>query len=325
MLLSLAKESFRDWGEDKAERLGAALAYYAIFSIGPLLLIATAMAGFFLGEAAVRGELASRLKSQIGDSGAEVVSTIVQNASKPATGIIATVIGLVMLLLAASGLFGHLKDALNTIWEVAPAKGGGVIQMVFAQALQFIMVLVIGVLLLASLLVNSLLAALSDLLKSVLPGGALPWQILGFVVTIGMVILVFALIYKVLPDVVIQWRDVWIGATITAVLFVLGQLLLSLYLGLANPGTAFGAAGSLVVLLVWIYYSAQIVFFGAEVTQVYATEYGSGITPKKGAEFVTEEKRAQQGLGSSATGRKTKRERRKGATGSERLASPWFK
>jgi membrane protein len=322
-LFTLVKDAFKDWQKDKAARLGAALAYYAIFSIGPLVLIMTAIAGLVFGEEAARGQIASSLDGTLGRSGAEMVQTIVQGASKPAAGIIATVVGAVTLLLGASGLFGQLQDSLNTIWDVMPRPGAGIMAMLKNRGLTFLMVLFAGLLLLASLVANSVLAAIGDVLKQYLPGGALIWQILGYVISLGIIILLFAMVYRFLPDVHLKWSDVWLGAIVTAVLFVLGQVALGFYLGLTNFSSTYGAASSIVVLLVWIYYSAQILFFGAEVTQVYARDYGSGIRPKQHAMFVAEAVRAEQGMAGKGA-KAQKADARLKAERREPRKSPWF-
>lgn len=323
-IFNLVKLAFKDWQQDKAARLGAALAYYAIFSIGPLILIMTAIAGFVFGDEAARGQITSNLQGTLGQSGAQMVETIVKGASKPSTGIIATVIGVVTLLLGASGLFGQLQDSLNTIWGVMPKPGAGIMAMIKARVLTFLMVLFAGLLLLASLVANSVLAAAGGVIKDYLPGGALIWQLVGYAVSLGILVLLFAIIYRFLPDLHIAWSDVWIGSIVTTVLFIIGQIALSLYLANNNFGSTYGAASSIVILLVWIYYSAQILFFGAEVTQVYAREHGSGINPKENAILLTTEDRAGQGLPTKGDG-KEKREGKRERGPREPRMSPWFR
>jgi membrane protein len=274
-ILELLKETFSEWSKDKASRLAAALAYYTIFSVGPLLLVIIAMVGLVFGEEAARGQIAGVLDRVVGRDSAELIQEIVKNAAKPGASIIATVIGVATLLLGAAGIFGQLQDALNTIWDVPPRERGGILDMLKQRLPAFIMVLGVGLLLLASLLVNSTLAVLGDFLSNNLPGGSLLWQIVNFGISLGIMTLLFAMIYKVLPDTHVAWGDVWIGAAITALLFTLGQIALGFYLGIADVGSAYGAAGSLVSVLVWIYYSAQIFLFGAEFTQVYARMRGS--------------------------------------------------
>lgn len=319
-IFGLLKDAFKDWGEDKATRLGAALAYYTIFSIGPLLVVAIAVAGFVFGEEAASGQIVGTIGGVVGESGATMIQEMVKSASKPGAGIIATVIGLATLLLGASGLFGQLKDALNTIWEVQPKPGLGFIGALKKNFLSFGMVVGTGFLLMVSLVLSAALAAVGDLLEGTLPGGPLLWQVLNYIISFGVVTLLFAIIFKVLPDVKIPWKNVWIGAAVTSLLFVIGQIVLGFYFGISDPGSAFGAAGSLVLILVWIYYSALILFFGAEITQVYAAKHGSPVEPSEDAEWITEEARAQQGMKSGGKG-KTERSKR---APEPRRPSPWF-
>jgi membrane protein len=324
-ILTLAKDSFKDWGEDKASRLGAALAYYTIFSIGPLLLITISIASFVFNDA--EQQIVGTVSRVVGKEGGDVISSTIENANKGGANIIATVIGIITLLLGASGVFGQLKDALNTIWEVKPKPNQGLLATLKDRFLSFTMVLGTGFLLLTSLVINAAAAALAVLLKSILPGGDLIGQILSLIITFGVITVVFALLYKYLPDVEIGWKDVWIGAAISALLFGLGQFALGLYLQFGNVGSAFGAAGSLVVVLVWIYYSAQIFLLGAEFTQVYTNKYGSRVRPAENAEFITEEMRAQQGIPSKDGERRAEEgdEKKQKAAGKRRLkTSPWF-
>jgi len=300
-IIDLVRTTVKEWSEDKAARLGAALAYYTIFSIGPLVLIMVAIAGAVFGQEAAQGQVVNSIRGVVGDAGAEIIQETLQHAAKPDAGIVNSLIGMGTLLLAATGIFGQLQDALNTIWEVRP-KGGGIVGMLKERLLTFFLVLGTGVLLLAALIVNALLALMHDALVNAIPGGAFVLQILNYLVTFGLMTLVFAVIYKVLPDVYIRWRDVWIGAAVTAALFMLGQLVLALYLSFSNPGTAYGAAGSLVIVLVWIYYTSQIVFLGAEFTQVYAHKFGTDLRPTPNAEWISEEERAKQGMESDKSG-----------------------
>jgi membrane protein len=282
--IDVAKQTFKEFGEDKAPRLGAALAYYTIFSIGPLLLIAVAMAGIFLGQEAAQGQVSAQLDKVFGSTTAKSVEQMVQAAAKPKSGTIATLIGIVMLLFGASGVFGQLKDALNTIWNVEPKKAGGIKGFIKERFLSMAMVLGIGFLLLVTLVFDAVVSAMGDYLGRIVGGEALLYAI-QLVISLGLSIVLFAAIFRILPDLKIAWRDVWLGAVITALLFVLGKFALGLYLGKAAVGSSYGAAGSLVVLLVWVYWSAQILFLGAEFTQVYARTFGSlkGDTSKQQA------------------------------------------
>jgi membrane protein len=282
--LGLFKEAFKEFGEDKAQRLGAALAYYTIFSIGPLLLIAVAMAGIFLGQEAAQGQVSGQLDKVFGSTTAKSVEEMIQAAAKPKSGRVATIVGIVMLLFGASGVFGQLKDALNTIWNVEPKKAAGIKGFVKERFLSMAMVLGIGFLLLVTLVLDAIVSAMGDYLGRLI-GGETILHVLQLAISFVVVTVLFAAIFRILPDLKIAWRDVWLGAVFTAVLFVLGKFGLGLYLGKAAVGSSYGAAGSLVVLLIWVYWSAQILFFGAEFTQVYARTFGSlkGDTSKKEA------------------------------------------
>ncbi len=297
----LVKETFSDWSEDKAPRLAAALAYYTVFALAPLLIIVIAIAGLFFGEEQVRQNIVGQLGGLIGQNGQQALISLIEGARRPAAGLIATAIGVVTLVLAAGGLFGQLQDALNTIWEVQPKPGQGIWATLRARFLSFSMVLGVGFLLLVSLVISAALAAVGQLVAGEQYGQTLIWQIVNFAVSFAITTLLFAMIFKILPDVEVAWSDVWIGAVATAALFALGRLLISLYLGKAAPESSYGAAGSLVAILIWVYYSAQILFMGAEFTQVYARRYGSKIEPAENAVAVTEEARAQQGIPSQAS------------------------
>jgi membrane protein len=292
----LLRETFSEWNEDKAPRLAAALAFYAMTSIAPLLIIVIALAGLIFDAKQVRSQVNTQIVSLVGSEGAEAIDGIVRGSEGKSSGILATVIGLATLLLAAGGFFGQLQDALNTIWEVAPKPGRSFWQIVRDRFTPFTMVLGVGFLLLVSLVVSAMLTAAGSFLIGESFESLWIWQVVNFVVSLGISTLLFAMIYKVLPDVKLAWRDVWVGALITSVLFAIGRFLISLYLGYAAPESAYGAAGSLVIVLIWIFYSAQILFFGAEFTQVYARKYGSQVKPTENAVALTEQDRAQQGI-----------------------------
>lgn len=274
-IVALFKQTFQEFSEDKAPRLGAALAYYTIFSIAPLLLIAIAIAGMVFGREAAQGEILGQLRGVLGTSAADSIQEMIKSAAKPKAGTIATIIGVITLIFGASGVFTQLKDALNTIWNVPPKKSSGVMSMLREKFLSVSMVFGVGFLLLVSLVIDTAISVVGKYASSHLPGGQLLWQVLQLIVSLGVVTVLFAMIFRFLPDVKVEWRDVWYGAAFTAVLFVLGKLGLGLYIGKAAVGSSFGAAGSLVVLLVWVYWSAQILFIGAEFTQVYARTHGS--------------------------------------------------
>jgi len=297
-LFDLLKETVQEWNEDKASRLAAALAYYTVFSLAPLLILVLALAGAVLGEEAAKGQLVGQIQGLVGRDGAELIETTIQGAHRPGenSGVIASVISVAVLIFGATGVFAQLQESLNTIWEVTPKPGRQVKGFLQQRFLSFGMILGIAFLLLVSLVVSAGLAALNSYMSHLLPGIDFLWIVLNWVISLAVVTLLFALMFKFLPDAKIAWTDVTVGAFITALLFTIGKSLIGIYLGNSSFGSTYGAAGSLVVLLAWVYYSAQILFFGAEFTQVYARRYGSRIVPNKDAMPVTDEARAQQGL-----------------------------
>lgn len=274
-VISLLKQTFTEWQEDKAPTLAAALAYYTVFSLAPLLIIVIAIAGLVFGAEAAQGQIVTQLQGLIGKDGAETIQELIVNASHPKSGTIATIVGVATLLWGASNVFTNLKEALNTIWNVKPTPGRGIWGFLQDRVLSFAMILGIGFLLLVSLVISALLAAISYWLNGLLHVPVDIWQIVDFAISFGVVTLLFALIYKVLPDVNLAWNDVWIGAAITSILFTIGKSLIGIYLGSSGIASTYGAAGSFVIILLWINYSAQILFLGAEFTQVWANRYGS--------------------------------------------------
>jgi len=296
-VVQLLKDTFSEWSEDKVPRLAAALAYYTAFALAPLLLIAISVAGLVFGREAASNQIGQQLSGLLGASAAESVNTMVAAAgADKGGGIIASIIGVVTLLFAASGVFGELQDSLNTIWEVQPKPNQGIMATIKQRFFSFSMVLGVGFLLLISLVLSATLGALGGVVSGDQAAESLIWKVINFVISFGVITLLFALIYKVLPDAKIQWRDVWIGALVTALLFTLGKAAIGWYLGRPGTTSTYGAAGSFVALLLWVYYSAQILFLGAEFTQVYAKTYGANIEPAENALPVTEEARAQQGI-----------------------------
>ena len=296
-VVDLFRQTAQDWSEDKCSRLAAGLAYYTALSIAPLLVVAIAVAGLVFGADAARGAIMDQRGGVVGSDSAATIESMIDSANKPRTGVLATIFGILVLLFGATGVFIELQDSMNTIWEVQPKPGRGIWKIIRQRFLSLGMVFGIAFLLLVSLVVNAGLAALSDAIGALMPGLPIVWQALTMLLTFAVVMLLFAMIFKVLPDVKIPFRDVWIGAAFTAVLFIVGKLLLGLYISRADLASSYGAAGSVVVLLLWIYYSAQIFFFGAEFTQAYAHRHGSRLEPTKNAMPVTQEARAQQGLG----------------------------
>lgn len=292
----LLKATLQNWIKDNALRLSAAMAFYAVFSIGPLLVIAVGIAGLVLGPDAVRGHLDDQLREYAGAHAAESIQSMVKSAAKPGQGVMATVVGFIMLLVGASGVFGQLKDALNTIWEVKAKPGVPWKDLLLERLLGFGMVLIIGFLLLTSLVVTTTFAAVTHYLDHILYFPSAFWTAVSLGISFCIATLLFAVIFKVLPDARIQWRHVWTGAAVTAALFEAGKFGLSFYLGRESTASAYGAAGAVVLLLLWVYYSSCILFFGAEFTRVYATEMGNVVKPAENACPVTAEQRAEEGL-----------------------------
>ncbi|MBA2539277.1 MAG: YihY/virulence factor BrkB family protein [Deltaproteobacteria bacterium] len=289
LIFTMLKETVSDWVDDKAARLAAALAFYTLLSLAPLLIIAVSVAGLVFGEEAARGEVATQLQGLLGAQAAEAIQSVLANAKSPASGIVGTIVGVAVLLFGASGVFGELQGALNLIWEVESKPGRGLKGFIRDRFFSLTLVVGVGFLLLVSLVLSAGLSAMGGYMSSHLPGGEGVWQILNFVVSLAVMTGLFALIFKVVPDVEIEWRDVWIGALFTAGLFTLGKFLIGLYLGRSGVGSPFGAAGSVVVLVVWVYYSSQILFLGAEFTQVFARHRGSRMEPTKNAVAIATE------------------------------------
>src|SRR5437899_1273053 len=279
----LLKQTAQEWLQDKAPQLGAALAYYTVFSLAPLILVLLAIVGVLFRDdpAGARDKITQQMSYFLDPSAVQVVQNIARKASQPGKSTIATIIGVALALFGASGVFGQLQDALNTIWGVRAKPGLGIWGFLRARFLSFAMVAGICFLLLVSLAIEALLKGFSHYLQSVLPGGIAIAVTVYLVFDFAVVVLLFAMIFKFLPDVKIQWRDVWIGAVMTAILFGIGKWLLGFYLGSGAAGSAYGAASSLITLLLWVYYSSQILLFGAEFTQVYASRAGRGLKPAK--------------------------------------------
>ena len=277
---SVLKQTVAEWVQDRAPMLGASLAYYTVFSLAPLLIISISIAGLVLGEEAARGKIFEQLHYLIGEQGGKATQEMVQSAgSKPATGIIASITGLLTLLLGASGVFGQLQSSLNIIWGVEPKPGRGILGIIKDRFLSFGFILVVGFLLLVSLILSAAITFFAQWISGLTPGMETVAYMLNFALSFGVITVLFALMFKLLPDAVIAWKDVWLGAAITAALFTLGKFVLSFYLGASSVASAYGAAGSLIVLLLWVYYSSQIFFFGAEFTQVWANRFGSHVIP----------------------------------------------
>ena len=267
----LVLRAVRAWSDDYAPSMGAALSYYALFSLAPLLLIVIGVAGYFFGEQAARGEIYGQIASLIGPDGARAIEGLVAAARKPESGILAVIIGTALLIAGASTVFGELQNALDRIWRApARAKSKGWWTLLRTRVLSFGMILGIAFLLMVSLVVSAMISALGN------------WwglHLFDIVVSFALMTVLFAMIYKIMPRVRIAWGDVWVGAAVTSALFAVGKWAIGLYIGRSSVGSAFGAAGSLVVVMVWVYYSAQIFLLGAEFTRLYAEERGSRAAP----------------------------------------------
>jgi membrane protein len=274
---TLLRETAVEWKKDGGSRLAASLAYYTVFSLAPLLLIVIAVAGFFFGSTQARDEIFAQMESLMGPSGAQYMKTVLDNSWKGSTGILATVVGLVVLLIGATGAFAELQDSLNQIWDAEPRKGNTVWLYLRRRLLSFSLVLTLGFLMMVSLVLSAALSAASKYMFYLVPDyfplfNFLNWLV-SFVVTSGL----FAAIYKILPDTKVRWKNVWLGAVVASLLFSIGRYLIGLYLGQSSFASVYGAAGSFVLILLWVYYSAQILFFGAEFTWVCARHDGSGV------------------------------------------------
>jgi membrane protein len=272
----LAKGAAAAWVADYAPSMGAALSYYSVFSMAPLLLIVISIAGLVFGQDAVRGEVFGQLQGLLGADAARTIEGLLASVSQPAEGVASTVIGMVLLLLGATSVFGELQDALDRIWR-APLRdrSGGLWGLVRARLLSFGMILGIAFLLMVSLVFGAVVAALGKWWSGAFGEWALLAHLFDLVVGFALTTVVFAVIYKVMPRVSVKWRDVWLGALVTSLLFTAGRFLIGLYVGRSNLASAFGAAGSLIVVFVWVYYSAQIFLLGAEFTWIYARTFGS--------------------------------------------------
>src|SRR3954468_6819651 len=269
---SMTKQTFREWSNDKGGRLGAALSYYTIFSLAPLLLLVVSIAGLAFGRQAAEGSMFGQLAGVVGPDAAKLIQSAVAKANHTKGGVIATIIGFVVLLAGATGVVIELQGALDTVWKVEPKPNRGIWGVVRTRLLSVAMILSMGFLLLVSLVVSAALAAFSGWLRGVIGDVAVLGWFIDAAVALAVISTLIALIYKILPDAEVAWRDVWVGAFATAILFMVGKYLIGLYIGRASVGSAFGAAGSLAVLLVWIYYSAQIMLLGAEFTRVLPTD-----------------------------------------------------
>jgi membrane protein len=272
---ALLKCAYLEWSKDRAPRMAAALAYYTIFSLAPLLIIAVAIAGLVFGMEAAQGGISGQIQGLVGRDGAKAIQAMIQSAHKPVHGVIGSMIGVFVLFLGASGVFSEMQDALDSIWHVSPDTKVGILSLVKERFLSFGMVLGIGFLLLVSLLFSALVAAVTKYLGGMLPIPAVLFESFDFLLSLLFITVLFAMMFKLLPSTKIAWSDVWIGAALTSLLFTAGKFVIGFYIGKSVSASAYGAAGSLVVIVAWIYYSALILYFGAEFTRVYARTHGS--------------------------------------------------
>lgn len=287
------------WWNDNVPHLGAALSYYTLFSLAPILIVAIAIAGLAFGAEAVRGEIVQQIDGLVGHEGGLAVQAMLQGAAKPSSSIPATIVGVITFFLGATGAFLELQTALNTIWRVKPKSDASWYRVLLMQRMiSFALVVGVGFLLLTSLLVSAGLAALDRYMGTNYPGVAVLWEAVNVIVSLGVITLLFAMVYKVLPDVELAWSDVWVGGLVTAGLFTIGKSLIGLYLGTSGFSSSYGAAGSVVVLLVWVYYSSQIILLGAEFTREWVKEFGRRPQP---AEFAEKEAKLSQ-AGNRVTG-----------------------
>lgn len=265
------KKTFWAWNEHEAPRLGAALSFYTMLSLAPLLILVIAIASLLFGHSAAQKEIIGQVQDIMGAEGAKAVETVIEHGQRP-TGVLASVIGMITLLVGASGAFSELQSALNKIWDVQPKAGSGVASLIKSRLFSFGMVLAVGFLLLVSLVITAALAVVGKFFGEILPMPEPLMHTVNFAVSFAGISALFALIFRYVPEARIKWRDVWEGAIATALLFTIGKSLIGLYLGKAAVGSAYGAAGSLIVVIVWVYYSAMIFFFGAEFAHVRATD-----------------------------------------------------
>jgi len=278
-LVRLAKKTVMKWWDDNVLRLSAALSFYTLFSLAPLLTIAVAIAGLVVNEKVVQDEVLSQFKDLIGAPGADAIANMLESASQPVQGTIPTIVSLVTLVIVSMGMFSELQDALNLIWRIAPKKNAALWGAIKSRFLPFMLVIGTGLLLLVSLILSAVLAALSKFVLQALPGPQIILIFVDVAVSLPVITLLFALMFKVLPDGYIAWMDVWFGALLTGTLFMIGKWVIGLYLGSTAMVSMYGTASSLMIILAWVYYSGLIFFLGAELTCVYAHEYGSRITP----------------------------------------------
>lgn len=286
-LWSIFKQSFKEFGEQSILKKSAALAYYTVFSLAPMLVVIITIGQFFYGREAIEGSIYGQIKGFVGENAALQIQDLIKNAAISGNSTFATIVGIIMLIFAATGVFIEIQDSINSIWHLKAKPKKGFIKMIINRLLSFSMVVTLGFILLVSLIITALIEALGNQLERLLSDVTV-YIIYGInlVVTIGVITSLFAIIFKVLPDAKIRWRDIWIGSFTTALLFLIGKFAISFYLGTSNVSSSYGAAGSIIVVLLWVYYSAVILYFGATFTRVYAQCKGCRIYPNEYAVFV---------------------------------------
>ena len=277
-LLPILKTTFSTWNRHEAPRLGAALAFYTILSLSPLIILVVALASLIFSRSTAQAQILSQVQGMIGPVGGKAVESMLANSQKPAAGILGTIVGLVSLYFGASGVFAELRSALNLIWDVKPEETSGIVGLLRERFFSFGMVLSIGFLLLVSLVLSTVLAAAGKFFGGLLPIPSSVLTVFNFLISYIGVAVLFGLIFRFVPEVKVRWQDIWLGALVTAMFFTIGKTLIGLYLGKSSVGSAYGAAGSVIIIIVWVYYSAQIFFFGAEFTRAY-TEHALSAAP----------------------------------------------
>ncbi|STX50094.1 ribonuclease BN [Legionella busanensis] len=287
--INYLKDLYANYSEDRIAVFAAALAYYTAFALAPFLIICTSVVGLVYSHDAAQGQIIDQIRSLVGKDSADLIQTMIVNASKPSSGITAQIVSIILLIIATSGVFGQIQMGLNYIWGVEPKPGRGVWGIIKDRFLSFTIVLGVAFLLLVSLILSVVITFMSDYLSHILPGGDLIAWGLNFAISLAVITLLFAMIFKILPDVELTLRDVIWGAFWTAVLFTIGKTLLGIYLGQSHVANAFGPAGSLIIILIWVYYTAQILFIGAELTKMHVTKHGKKVKPDVDA-YVKEEK-----------------------------------
>ncbi len=283
------KSAFKGTTDDKIVKLSASLAYYTVFSLGPLLIVIIYLCSSFLGREAVEGSIYAQLQSFIGADAAKQIQEIIRNASISGKGGVAAIIGVATLLIGATSMFGEMQDSINGIWGLKPSPKAGIMKLILSRILSFGLIAVLGFLLLVSLAVTAIIEGIGERLKTAFPGlGIVVLYVINLVLTLGITTLLFAIVFKVLPDARIKWKAIWPGAIATSLLFMIGRFAISFYISKSQIGSTYGAAGSLVVLLVWIYYSSIILYFGAEFTKAFALHKGAKIIPSEYAQWDRE-------------------------------------